>query len=66
MSHPDENTVRADRAGAALAGYEDDGLGEDAVSDLLADLMHYCDANAIDFDAAVARAQRNHAEEAAA
>lgn len=33
---------------------------DDAVADLLADLMHYCDFNGLDFEAELARAERNY------
>lgn len=36
---------------------------EDAVSDLLTNLMHYCDRNRLDFNAELARAQTSYIEE---
>jgi hypothetical protein len=36
---------------------------EDSVSDLLADLMHWCDRNGIDFDTETDRARRHYDEE---
>lgn len=37
--------------------------GENAVRDLLADLMHYCEHHGIDFDHEAAVAARNYREE---
>lgn len=36
---------------------------EDAVSDLLCNLMHYCDRNRLDFNAELSRAQTSYVEE---
>lgn len=53
-----EKTIRIYRP-----DYEhNDGI-ELAISDLLADLMHYCDADAIDFNVCLARAQDHFREE---
>lgn len=54
------NDERARRAASALAKYYDK---EAAASDLLADLMHWCDRNGSDFDAELARAQWHYDEE---
>jgi hypothetical protein len=61
---PEElNDNRAEWAEAALLEFKSQtGTDtEDAVSDLLADLMHWCDRNAQDFDHELSRA-RNHYE----
>jgi len=52
------NDKRASWAGSALAVFmRDTGTeDEDALGDLLADLMHWCDRNNYDFDAALGRA----------
>jgi hypothetical protein len=72
------NTDRAQWAAFALVRFaEATGLGDDlqadpqtVVADLLADLMHWCDAQrtsglneAIDFESALLRARRHHREE---
>ena len=36
---------------------------EDALSDLLADLLHWCDSNDIDFDRELERGRGHYAEE---
>ncbi|MGA8758155.1 MAG: hypothetical protein WB611_17840 [Stellaceae bacterium] len=62
------NASRAKWAGTALrqfqcvAGTDD----EDALGDLLCDLMHWSDRNNYDFDLALARAQGNYEEETTA
>lgn len=48
-----------DNATKALAGYLDDAN----VRDLLADLMHYCDARGINFDEELVMARVNHRRE---
>lgn len=60
-----DNTQRADWAGFAIAAFQsvtrtDD---EDAVSDLLCNLMHYCDRNGLDFQAELSRAASNYEAE---
>jgi hypothetical protein len=62
------NASRAKWAGAALRQFQcvtgtDD---EDALGDLLCDLMHWSDRNNYDFDLALARAQGNYEEETSA
>lgn len=42
--------------------YEEEGPSE-LVSDLLTDLMHWCDANGVDFNQRLAIAQASHDEE---
>ena len=58
-----QNDQRAKWAGRAVDVFmETTGTDqEDAVSDLLCDIMHYCDRNATDFLSEVARA-RGHYE----
>jgi hypothetical protein len=59
------NANRAEWADAALrefqraTGTEDD----DALGDLLCDLMHWCDRNRSNFDAALSRAQMHYEAE---
>ena len=57
------NDSRAEWAGAALSTFmKETGTDqEDALGDLLADLMHWADRNSYDFDAALERA-RGHYE----
>ena len=57
------NDKRAAWAGTALAAFmkETGTEDEDALGDLLCDLMHWCDRNNYDFDAALDRA-RGHYE----
>ena len=43
------NADRVARADSALVNYPRDTEPETAICDLLADLRHYCDANAMDF-----------------
>ena len=45
-----------------LVGTDEDGA---TLSDLLADLMHYCDVNALDFDERLHQAQARFQEETA-
>lgn len=60
-----KNGDRAAWAGAALAKFmEVTGTDkEDAGGDLLGDLMHWCDRNNYDFDAALARARAHYEAE---
>lgn len=44
-------------------GYSHNDGAELAISDLLADLMHYCSQDAIDFNVCLARAQDHYNEE---
>jgi hypothetical protein len=68
---PDREKMNHDRAawaGAALRQFQcvtgaDD---EDALGDLLCDLIHWCDRNNYDFDLALTRAQGNYDEETTA
>ncbi len=55
------NEERATRAENALTFYED--VPEANVTDLLADLRHYCDRAGIDFDGAVQDSEMHHAAE---
>ena len=64
------NDDRADWAGQAIAAFAHatrmDTVGEDAetmLGDLLADLMHWCDRNNVDFETQLACARSNYAEE---
>ncbi len=59
------NDKRASLAGTALAVFmsETGTDEEDAVGDFLADLMHWCDRNKNDFDAALDRARVHYGEE---
>lgn len=41
----------------------DSGDGEDGVTDMLADAMHFCEAEVIDFEAALDRAVGHYEEE---
>jgi hypothetical protein len=65
---PDPENLNGDRAewaGAALRHFQCvTGTDyEDALGDLLCDLMHWCDRNNFDFELALFRAQgHNHAE----
>jgi hypothetical protein len=61
------NDKRAAWAGAALATFiTQTGTDEDAVGDLLVDLMHWCDRNNYDFGVALIRAQGHYEAETAA
>lgn len=56
------NDDRAEWAGTALNAFQrltgtDD---EDALGDLLCDLMHWCDRNGCEFDAALSRARMHY------
>lgn len=58
------NEERADRAAEALQPYCERGADKRAaVLDLLADLMHYCHAQGIDFDAYLELSRNRYAEE---
>lgn len=57
------NSERADMAYRALVEYGVEGEQETAMADLLADLLHLCDLNEWDFEQAMARARKYHAEE---
>lgn len=59
------NSDRASWASAALREFQrvtgtDD---EDRLGDLLCDLMHWCDRNDLDFDAALSRARMHYEAE---
>ena len=56
------NPGRAKRADSAIAGYGDD-LRESNLIDLLADIMHWCDANRSDFHYMLAMASRHYINE---
>jgi hypothetical protein len=58
----DTNYMRASRCDKAIAGYGDD-LVESNLIDLLADAMHWCDANGGDFHIALAQACRHYLNE---
>lgn len=49
----------AEVTGMDMAGEDDETI----LGDLLADLMHWCDRNAVDFDDMLERARMNYAEE---
>lgn len=60
------NAERANRASAALASfrnYRNDIEDECELRDLLADLMHYCDQEKVDFWRELRAAQDNYNEE---
>ena len=59
------NVSRAGWAGAALSTFmrETGTDEEDALGDLLADFMHWCDRNNYDFEAALYRAQGHYEAE---
>lgn len=62
-----ENSNRAKSAAAVLKSYQQRTPVdlEDALSDLLADLVHWCDRVGQDFDMELLRARRHYAEETA-
>lgn len=63
----EENERRADRARAALEAYaaaRNENGDESHLRDLLADLMHYCKAERVDFNRALATAQMHFEYEA--
>lgn len=53
---------RAERCGKAIAGYSDDDRFT-CLIDLLADAMHWCDANGEDFHYALAVAGKHYVSE---
>jgi hypothetical protein len=61
------NNRRAQLAGAALSTFmKETGTDrEDALGDLLADLMHWADRNGYDFDAALERGRYHYEAETA-
>ncbi len=61
------NDSRAEWAGAALSAFikETGTHHEDALADLLADLMHWADRNSYEFDAALERARMHYEPETA-
>ena len=63
----DQNESRADRAEWALAVATDSNVEHDGgegaeldVSDLLANVMHFCDRAGLDFESIVDRAERSY------
>ncbi len=60
-----QNDDRAAWAQTALEAFQKTTRTDagDAVSDLLGDLMHWCDRNGSDFEAELARARSHYAEE---
>lgn len=62
-----KNDDRAEWAAAALRQFQCiTGTDyEDCLGDLLADLMHWCDRNDYDFEAALSRARGHYEEETA-
>lgn len=60
-----ENGVRALRAETALTNYQDETGAdlEDAVCDLLADIMQWCDCSGHDFETGLRRARMHHDHE---
>jgi hypothetical protein len=62
-----KNDSRAEWAGAALSAFiKETGTDqEDALGDLLSDLMHWCDRNNYDFEAALDRARGHYEAETA-
>ena len=50
------NAQKADSAECTLYAYDNDGM----LCDLLADLMHYCDREDMDFDHELAKARMHH------
>jgi hypothetical protein len=60
------NDKRAQWAAAALRCFQDEsGADDEALGDLLCDLMHWCDRNSSDFDAALSTARMHYAAETA-
>lgn len=59
------NHSRAEWAAAALDAFDEavGGDREDSISDLLCDLMHYCDRTSCDFDNELQRARGHYQEE---
>jgi hypothetical protein len=65
---PDPECMNSDRsvwAAAAVAAFQKatNTDAEDTLSDLLCDLMHWCDRNQHDFDAELERARNNYVAE---
>jgi hypothetical protein len=63
---PEEmNDARSSWADAAIAAFQDETNTdiEDAVADLLCDLMHWCDRNMFDFDRELERGKNHYEEE---
>jgi hypothetical protein len=63
---PITNNDRADRAGRLITAYEPgsaDLSDESVVGDLIADIMHFCDKWALDFQTALTSAHNHHDEE---
>jgi len=58
----DDRSEWAEIALLAFMGQTRTDVG-DAVSDLLADMMHWCDRNGIDFGSELERAQEHYKEE---
>lgn len=60
-----KNNDRAQWAEAAISAFEaETGTDRaDALADLLADLMHWCDRTGDSFDVAIKRAKRNYKDE---
>ena len=63
-----QNDDRAEWAAASLRHFQcTTGTEyEDAPSDLIGDLMHWCDRNGMDFERELNRARRHYQEETAA
>lgn len=63
----EQNYNRANWAQAALEAFQKETRTDapDACSDLLADLMHFCDRYGLDFDSELARAKMHYEEETA-
>ena len=59
----DENKRRVDRATTALSDYLDEEKPATAVRDLLIDLMHFADANGINFHFELEQAIDHHESE---
>lgn len=65
------NATRSHAAYCAIAAYQEtkgcnvdkDGSNEEDVTDLLADLMHYCQKNGADFDICLSMAESHYQEE---
>ena len=57
------NEDRANKASVALEYYGTSSILGNTVSDLLADLMHLCDQEKIDFNLLLQNAQWNYREE---
>lgn len=55
-----ENERRVNAACTAIQNYEQDRDQEEALTDLLSDLMHWADIYAVDFDTMLERARVHH------